>query len=219
MTVSHKTRIDAHDSRISHLALNHAGDRLASCGVDHAVILWAVKGPKLSKVWRAPNAHRSAVECSVFGRGPTADMLVTGSLDQEIKVWSSSAGRGRNADVAPLSTLTGHRGRVTALGVTLDGTQFVSASADGTARVWEFSGEYACLAEYDCLNDGPITTLSVGDGCFLTGSSNSMVRMWPLPTAINQRLFSTEKPVPRKPLGKKAGLRGTNLIWFFCFDL
>lgn len=95
-------------------------------------------------------AHTSAVYCAAFFRargGPRAATLVTGSSDATLALWDISEEfdpeSGVGVRAALRTVLTGHGGPV--WGVACDGLTIVSASADGSLKVWAAaSGE--CLA-------------------------------------------------------------------------
>ncbi|XP_019858799.1 PREDICTED: striatin-3-like isoform X2 [Amphimedon queenslandica] len=82
--------------------------------------------------------HYDAVTCVQFH--PMDDMLVTGSEDATIKLWSipkSSQKKSAIIDVEPAFTFRGHTGPVLSLAVSSDGEVVYSGSADGQLRMWQ----------------------------------------------------------------------------------
>ncbi|MCA9717797.1 MAG: hypothetical protein KC468_24205, partial [Myxococcales bacterium] len=71
--------------------------------------------------------HRGAVRaCAVSADGR---LLLTGSSDHELRVWSLPDG-------ACLAALRGHAGVIRGCAISPDGRLALSASTDGVARVW-----------------------------------------------------------------------------------
>src|SRR5690606_8594769 len=70
--------------------------------------------------------HTDAVTTLAFG--PDGDRLVTGSYDKTIRIWSV---RDRTS-----TSLPGHTGIIEDVAMT-DGGEALSASSDGTARLWD----------------------------------------------------------------------------------
>jgi WD40 repeat protein len=56
--------------------------------------------------------------------------LATASTDGTARIWDLAAG-------TPLATCQGHRGSVTTVDISSDGSLLATAGNDGTARVWE----------------------------------------------------------------------------------
>ncbi|HVO31760.1 MAG TPA: serine/threonine-protein kinase, partial [bacterium] len=89
----------------------------------------------------------------------------------------------------PDGVLKGHRGAVSALGFLGAGALAVSASHDGTVRVWEIGSreERACMKGHR----GAVTSLSVAsDGTrVLTGGRDRTLRLWDAATGRETRLL------------------------------
>ena len=87
----------------------------------------------------------------------------------------------------------GHRGPVLALAVSGDGSRFVSASADGSTRVWraDSGGEPVVLEGHE----GPVRCVAFNpDGSrIVTGSEDGTARVW--------RLDGTDEPLILKGHG------------------
>ena len=85
--------------------------------------------------------HRAAVYCCTFDR--TGRRLITGADDYNVKVWGVPCGLLQHC-------LRGHRGEITELAVSPDNAWLVSASNDGTARVWRLADgtSHALLSEH-----------------------------------------------------------------------
>src|SRR6202012_1627949 len=77
-----------------------------------------------------------------------------------------------------LALLSGHNGSVLSAGYSPDGTRIVTASGDGTARIWDAhtAEQLAVLAGH---GDGVNTAVFSPDGIrILTASSDKTARIW-----------------------------------------
>lgn len=73
---------------------------------------------------------------------PTESLLLTGSLDCCLKLWSlhSKKSSAHWIDLEPIHTFRGHRGGVLCVGMGIDGEVGFSGSADSNIRVWRIPG-------------------------------------------------------------------------------
>ncbi len=71
--------------------------------------------------------HEGSVDSIAIS--PDGQTLVSGSVDQTIKVWNLSTGK-------LMRTLTGHEDSVDSVAISPDGQTLVSGSRDGTIKVW-----------------------------------------------------------------------------------
>lgn len=73
------------------------------------------------------NVHRTAITCCVYS--PSAKLVITASLDTEIKLWSLAGGL--------IETLKGHSAPITKLVLNpYNSNIFLSSSLDGTIKMW-----------------------------------------------------------------------------------
>ena len=120
------------------------------------------------------NAHTDAVYAVAYSPDPDR-LLASGSKDGSVKLWNVDA---RNASLN--ATLIGHTAAVSAVDFSLDGVQVASASADGTAIIWElasgkpirtFTGHTAAVTAVRCA---PPAIAAVSD-CALGRSGGRVV--------------------------------------------
>jgi len=108
------------------------GKLLAVATMNGIDILDAVSGETLQQI-TPPKAQALYQTGSLISTLPPlfsldATLLFT-VVENEINIWEASSGQ-------LLHTLSGHSGEVTSIAISTDGTWLVSASADGTIRLW-----------------------------------------------------------------------------------
>ena len=112
-------------------SMNH--NYIISGSDDYTVKLWCIpRNDNRSKVI-AINAENSfeGHTLSVLSVLSTSDLIISGSADKTIMIWSLN---GRN----PLRTLIGHTSDVTGLHISV-ANHLISISKDGTLKVWDLS--------------------------------------------------------------------------------
>ncbi|MEY2977488.1 MAG: hypothetical protein RLZZ435_1627, partial [Cyanobacteriota bacterium] len=127
---------------ISALVFSPQSDRLASGGYDHCIQLWRIPSsqdnesqpqeyhsshclPEMSL-----EGHEGSVQTLIFVPG----YLVSGSYDQQIRIWSLDQRQGQNKSVR----LEGHQGSVQCLAFDRDRECLLSGSEDGQILRWRF---------------------------------------------------------------------------------
>ncbi|CAG8563328.1 3023_t:CDS:2 [Paraglomus brasilianum] len=122
-----------------------------------------------NKFSRSPVQHMLSVG-NQSNDGPEADaspVLVSGSLDNSIKVWDIQTG-------ACLRTQSEHMEGVWSLAV--DKLRIVSGAHDKTVKIWDKdTGE--CLHTLTG-HEGPVTCVALGDTKIVTGSDDGKIRLW-----------------------------------------
>lgn len=98
---------------------------------------------------------------------PKKPVLVSGSLDNTIKVWDIETGQA-------VRTLFGHIEGVWA--VACDKLRLVSASHDRTVKVWDLE-EGKCTATLSG-HRGAVTCIALGEDKIVSGSDDGDVRIW-----------------------------------------
>ncbi|EQC37262.1 hypothetical protein SDRG_05486 [Saprolegnia diclina VS20] len=152
--------------------------RLATCGNDHAIKLWRLRGHALSEVCLIPDAHLSVISSLTWGKHASSHLLFSGGWDHTIKVWDLTADT--RAPSAPIGTLHGHKGRLSSLQVSDDGQLLVSTAADGTTKLWQAVAPFQLLCTYVGAVEGGASSLAVGRNIIATGYDDGMIRVWPL---------------------------------------
>ncbi|VBB28166.1 unnamed protein product [Acanthocheilonema viteae] len=97
------------------------------------------------------------------------DLIVTGSDDNTLKIWSASK-------AICLQTLTGHTGGVWSSQMSEDGKTVTSGSTDRTVRVW-------CVETGRCLHclqghTSTVRCMTLREDRLVTGSRDTSIRLW-----------------------------------------
>jgi WD40 repeat protein len=134
LATDHRTDVLRHDvSGIDRIAIALAGDRMAFADIFSNVYIYEVKSNKFVDI---KTAHRRPVSALSFtGDG---SLLVSGSLDHEVKVWQTSSGK--LDSVFHHTSEIGCRDRVLDLNLTLDSKKLRSAHLDGLIKSWDLLG-------------------------------------------------------------------------------
>ncbi|NEO15626.1 MULTISPECIES: TIR domain-containing protein [unclassified Moorena] len=107
---------------------------------------------------------------------PDSQMLVSGSEDETVKLWSR--------DGKEIRTLKGHKGKVFSVSFSPDGKMIASASGDKTVKLWNLKGQ-----EIETLighNDGVFSLSFSPDGKMLASSDSSgNVIMWDMDISLD----------------------------------
>ena len=158
---------------------------LSSVGNDYSLITYRLRDDhSLSPYWTLPNAHNGVITCVEYGHHESKGLIFTGGWDNVINIWSVE-------DKKLVLTLKHHTARITELDISPDGQYLVSASADKTIVLWRIQGEKCTiLAKYQC-NEIPLT-VDFFQNSVIAGYSNGVIRLWPLPTGENEKLFVRE---------------------------
>ena len=155
-------------SAVTSVAFSSRG--LMASGCEDSTI--CVYNSSWNLLWTSTNsasAHTTNVTAVAFS--PDGSRLATASLDQTVKVWSTSSW-------TLLQTLTGHTNGVTSVAFSPDGAKIVSGCVDGTVKVWNWSSG-TCL-ETIVAHVLPVTaTVFSTDGSLvISGSDDGTIRLW-----------------------------------------
>ncbi|TDC97282.1 hypothetical protein E1285_04105 [Actinomadura sp. 7K507] len=143
-------------------AWSRDGGRLVTASHDRTIRLWSAGDGAELGVFRG---HRDAVRSVAFS--PDGVRLASGSDDQTVRFWDTEC-------AAELSVLRGHAGAVAAVDWSAGG-RLVSASYDGTARIWADGGPLVLRGHTDEVWD---VAWSPGGERVATASRDRTVRIW-----------------------------------------
>lgn len=129
--------LEGHEDTVVDVDFDATGKLLASGGMDGRVLVWSAITGELLCALEGPGEAVEFVSWHPAGR-----VLLAGSEDMTLWMWNvavsgdEAAQGGCKAEGQCMQVFTGHQAGVTCGGFTPNGKLVVSASLDGTARVW-----------------------------------------------------------------------------------
>ncbi len=130
---------------------------------------------------RTLTGHGDSV--SAVAISPDGQRVVSGSLDNTLKVWNLATGEEER-------TLTGHGDSVNAVAISPDGQRVVSSSRDKTLKIWKLvtGKEERTLTGHD----GSVNAIAISpDGQWVvSGSWDNTLKVWNLVTGEEERTLS-----------------------------
>ncbi|ACL66930.1 serine/threonine protein kinase with WD40 repeats [Anaeromyxobacter dehalogenans 2CP-1] len=176
-----EVRLRGHRGSVAYAAFAPDGRRVVTGGTEGTVRIWPADGEGSPVVLRG---H------TVVDGAPTPDgsRLFTRGTDDVIRVW-------RTDDPRQRGQLVGHEALVDTVQWTRDGTRVLTASHDGTARLWPVHGG-AALTVRDPGNVIHSADLDPTERTFVTSSEDRTVRVWDAATgALVRELRGHDGPV------------------------
>jgi guanine nucleotide-binding protein subunit beta-2-like 1 protein len=158
-----------HTKDVLSTAFSPDNRHILSGGRDNKLKIWNVKGDCVYTLDK--DSHTDWVSCVRFSPVVQSPLIVSGSWDHTVKVWSL-------ADFKCQHTLRGHTGYVSTVTVSPDGSLCASAGKDGVAKLWDLNrGEH--LYELECGE--PINELSFSPNRYwLCAATENAIRIWDL---------------------------------------
>ena len=154
-----------HTEAVLSAMFDRSGRRLVTAAADGTARVWDTTSSAPPRVLTHP---RGAVRVAVWDSN---DRVATGAQDGGVRVWSATGD-------APAKIHTGHTGEVVALAFSPDDAALLSASLDGTARIWPTTGKPRVLRGHT----GRIYSArwSASGDRVLTASQDGTARVWPV---------------------------------------
>lgn len=165
-----------HTQGINELCWSSDGKLLASASDDNSIRIWNTDNVydvnSCNTVRILANAHAYHVTAVDFNF--KSNMLVSGSADEDVIIWSTIKGQAKD-------TLQAHTDPITSVKFSPDGTVIASAGHDGLIRTWDSQSSH-CLFSFITPEKSPITCLEfTPNGKYLlAGSMDGKARLWAL---------------------------------------
>ena len=153
-------RLEGHDDQVLAVAVDEAGSRALTAGLDATVRLWDLASRRHEATLSGHNGAVTSVAFAGAGRA------VSGGRDRTVRLWDVAGHRA-------LAVLEGHEETVTAVDATADGRVAASASWDGAVRLWDLrrrtalrvlEGHGAHVAAVRLAPDGQVVASAGWDG-------------------------------------------------------
>jgi len=155
-----------HDSRITHIAFDPAGQRLATACENGTVHLWDLA---LGKPLHHFDAHTGSAFAVCFS--PDGRYLASGGMDGKAILWNL-------ADGAQAWSIQAHKATIKSVAFSPDGKRLLTASDDRTACVWEAATGKGVAVLQGHNNGVYDVSMEARNRYILTSSSDRSTRIW-----------------------------------------
>lgn len=182
-TGAERARLEGHRDYVYHVAFNHDGSRLASCGYDRTIRLWDTATGKLVGVLKE---HTEAVYAVAFSGDGT--LVASAAGDRSVKVWNVRDG-------TRLYTITDPTDAVLTLAFRPGTSDLAAGGQDKRIRVWEVGATAARPLRSAPAHRSAVLRLAYSpDGRHLVSSgADREVKLW---DAASGRELRTLGPQP-----------------------
>lgn len=141
-----RSTLEGHYRTINSLAFSPDGKTLAGAGFDQFIRLWSLEESKVKWVLKGHTDAIKSIAVSHDGK-----KLVSGGVDKTVKLWDLESGDEiftiEGHEESTITTIVnrilrkddisiGHKGTITSVGFSLDGTVIASGSTDETIKLW-----------------------------------------------------------------------------------
>uniref|UniRef100_A0A915DLP0 WD repeat-containing protein 48 homolog n=1 Tax=Ditylenchus dipsaci TaxID=166011 RepID=A0A915DLP0_9BILA len=175
----------------------HPTELVASAGLDKSIYLWDVN--TLTKVTALNNTVTTS---SLRGSKSSIYSLTMNAFGTVVIAGSTENGKfcvyGTQDPARKIAKLRGHSDNIRAIAVNRDGTMCLSASSDGTIRLWSI-GQQRCIGSIRCHSDSVWALQTDSNFSFvLSGGRDHRVFRTSLRNLSNcELLFVEDKPVQK----------------------
>ncbi|MEO1144850.1 MAG: protein kinase [Cyanobacteria bacterium J06638_22] len=167
-----------HSSWVTSVALNAAGNLIASGSLDDTVKVW---NPQRGTLVYNLTGHTRDVNTVAIS--PDGKTLVSGGDDSMIKVWYLPTG-------ALQRNCKGHTRDVNALAISPDGRVLISGGEDRTIRFWQLSNGAPLRILPGVLSMIKAIAVNPDGSMFASGGLDNKVRLWNLQTMDQQSMLA-----------------------------
>lgn len=177
-----RARLDGHRDFVYHVAFNHDGTRLASCGYDRLIRIWDTAHGKLTAVLKE---HTEAVYAVVFS--DDGRLLASAAADRSVKIWKVEDG-------TRLYTITDPTDAVLTLAFRPGTRQLAAGGQDKRVRVWDIGDTAARPISSRPAHKAAVLRLAFSrDGRRLaTSGADRLVTVWDAATGEALRTLDAQ---------------------------
>jgi WD40 repeat protein len=181
-TGAERMRLEGHRDYVYHVAFNHDGTRLASCGYDKTIRIWNTASGRAVGVLREHTEAVYAVAFSADGR-----LLASAAADRSVKIWDVAEG-------LRLYTITDPTDAVLTLAFRPGSRQLAAGGQDKRVRVWDIGATGARqVRSTPAHGSGVLSVTFSADGTSLASSgSDRTIRLWNAETGTLARVLPAQ---------------------------
>ncbi|KAF6027273.1 hypothetical protein EB796_014422 [Bugula neritina] len=182
-----------HKGAVWGAAINKEGTKVATASADYSVIIWNAESGEAEQTF----LHKHIVRSVDFRSDST--QLVAGSNEKLVKIFDLNQ---QNSE--PLVELKGHTGNIKACRFISDGNAVVSASEDGTLKVWDVRNQSVvqsltfpaspCSLEISANTSRLVLTHS-NKVCFYNTDTWDLVKEFTIPTNVYAASYLPDKNI------------------------
>ncbi|MBF2056683.1 MAG: WD40 repeat domain-containing protein [Cyanobacterium sp. T60_A2020_053] len=168
--------IDAHEESITGLAVSNDKQYLFSISWDQQLKIWSIeKGIEIDQI---SGSQQGLLTVAINQNNYLHRGVATGSLDQDIKIWSLKSKSKSQYELILEQTLTEHNGSIHGLAIAPENNLLISGSYDQTIKIWNLSNGELISSYYD--DNGAINALAINDrvGIIASGGGDGTISIW-----------------------------------------
>ncbi|PIA13383.1 WD40 repeat-like protein, partial [Coemansia reversa NRRL 1564] len=165
-----------HSDWVNDIVVANAGQTVVSASSDQAVRAWSPFRP--DEQAQAVGAHADYVKALAYSEH--REMVISGGLDRQIKLWDVGQGRPSNGPICSLQEFgnASPSSSVYALACNKQGSLVVSGSPENIVRVWDTRAGRQLTTLPGHTDHIRAVLLSDDTELVLSGSSDTTVKLW-----------------------------------------
>lgn len=172
--------IEAHHQSVTDLSLTYDKKYLVSVSWDQYLKLWSLENGL--EVDGIQGSEQGLLTVSTHGSNYLDHGIATGSLDQDVKIWSLEKKGKKELEFRLEHTLTDHTGSIHGLEIAPENNYLISGSYDQTLKKWDLIQGNLIDSCYD--DNGAINAIALNDkiGIVVSGGGDGTISVWEIST-------------------------------------